>query len=164
MYNHAPPDYVCPFCLVIRGVQNERIYSVQADVVYRTAIVTALVSAHQWTGNEPNVLVLPNEHFENIYDLPATYAGEIHAAAQKIALALKAIYGCDGVSTRQHNEPAGNQDVWHYHLHVTPRWRGDAFYSRTSQRQLMPSGERARHAERLRACLTSDASIFAKQP
>ncbi len=164
MYNHAPPDYVCPFCLIIRGVQNERIHSVQADVVYRTPAVTALVSSHQWTGNEPNVLVIPNEHFENLYDLPARYAGEIHAVAQKIALALKAVYGCDGVSTRQHNEPAGSQDVWHYHLHVTPRWHGDAFYSRTAQRQLMPSEERARHAERLRACLTSEALIFAKQP
>ncbi len=68
----------------------------------------------------------------------------------QIALALKALYGCDGVSTRQHNEPAGSQDVWHYHLHVTPRYTADAFYSRTHQKQLMPIEERAAHAQRLR--------------
>ena len=158
MYNHAPPAYDCPFCMIVRAIESERIYSTQADVVLRGPSVIALVSSHQWAGNEPNVLVMPNEHFENIYDLPVRYAAEIHATAQHIALALKAVYACDGVSTRQHNEPAGSQDVWHYHVHVTPRWQGDAFYSRTLQRQLMPGTERARHAERLRACLLAQDS------
>ncbi len=154
MYNHAPPDYRCPFCRIVRGEWDERDYSSEADVVCRTAIVTALVSSHQWPGNEPNIIVVPNEHFENIYDLPVAYAGEIHAVAQQIALALKAVYGCAGVSTRQHNEPAGSQDVWHYHLHVTPRHLGDAFYSRIPQKRLMPAEERAGYAERLRAHLS----------
>ena len=46
-----------------------------------------------------------------------------------MALTMKVVYSCDGISTRQHNEPAGNQDVWHYHLHVTPRYKDDVFYS-----------------------------------
>jgi len=154
MYNHAPPDYRCPFCRSVRGEQDENDYSSEADVVCRTATVTALVSSHQWPGNEPNIIVVPNEHFENMYELPARYAGEIHAVAQQIALALKSIYGCEGVSTRQHNEPAGSQDVWHYHLHVTPRHLGDAFYSRIPQKQFMPAADRAAHAERLRAHLS----------
>lgn len=41
---------------------------------------------------------------------------------------MKQAFGCDGVSTRQHNEPAGDQDVWHFHLHVFPRWTGDDLY------------------------------------
>ena len=41
---------------------------------------------------------------------------------------MKTAFGCPGVSTRQHNEPAGNQDVWHYHVHVFPRWHGDRLY------------------------------------
>jgi histidine triad (HIT) family protein len=64
---------------------------------------------------------------------------------------MKAIYSCHGVSTRQHNEPAGNQGVWHYHLHVTPRYNGDGFYNTlTSLRQQMAIGERAEHAKRLK--------------
>ena len=161
MYNHAPPDYACPFCRIVRGEPDELVYSTEADVVYRTASVTALVSSHQWPGNEPNIIVVPNEHFENIYDLPANYAGEIHAIAQKIALALKAAYGCEGVSTRQHNEPAGSQDVWHYHLHVTPRHLGDVFYSRIPQKRLMPAEARAGYAERLRAYLAQAGLVLA---
>jgi histidine triad (HIT) family protein len=65
---------------------------------------------------------------------------------------MKKVYTCDGVSTRQHNEPAGNQDVWHYHLHVTPRYENDNFYS--TQRQLMVSSERAKHAEALKNSLS----------
>ncbi|HEX3722191.1 MAG TPA: hypothetical protein VHV31_05340, partial [Nitrolancea sp.] len=39
--------------------------------------------------------------------------------------------GCDGTSFRQHNEPAGNQEIWHYHLHVFPRYVDDDLYLRT---------------------------------
>jgi diadenosine tetraphosphate (Ap4A) HIT family hydrolase len=43
---------------------------------------------------------------------------------------MKDAYRCDGVSTRQHNEPAGDQDVWHLHVHVLPRHQGDQLYLR----------------------------------
>ncbi len=68
--------------------------------------------------------------------------------AKHVAIALKAVHHCDGVSTRQHNEPAGNQEVWHYHLHVFPRFDGDQLYS--SRQQLALLEERVRHAEMLR--------------
>jgi len=151
MYNHAPDDYVCPFCLLVQGIENEHVISAQADVVYQDDTVTALISSHQWPNNPGNTIVIPNEHFENIYDLPVHLASRIHELARALALAMKAVYACDGVSTRQHNEPAGNQDVWHYHLHVTPRYTGDGFYA--SRCALMPPDERARHAHKLRARL-----------
>jgi histidine triad (HIT) family protein len=109
------------------------------------------VSSHQWPNNHGNVLVIPNEHFENIYDLPAGYAADLHRVTRQVALAMKATYSCDGVSTRQHNEPAGNQDVWHYHLHVTPRYEGDQFYS--TRPEPMAVSDRAPHVKRLREYL-----------
>jgi histidine triad (HIT) family protein len=148
MYNHAPDPYLCPFCLLVQGIENERVLSVQSDIVYQDGRVTALVSAHQWPNNHGNVLIVPNEHFENIYDLPVDSAADIHRVARMVAIAMKVAYGCDGVSTRQHNEPSGNQDVWHYHLHVTPRFRGDEFY--TTRRELMAVDERAMHADKIR--------------
>jgi diadenosine tetraphosphate (Ap4A) HIT family hydrolase len=48
-------------------------------------------------------------------------------AIRDTALALKTAFDCPGVSTRQHNEPAGNQDVWHLHVHVFPRFESDGF-------------------------------------
>ena len=150
-YNHEPGGYICPFCLLIAGVKNEHVQSIHSDIIYSNDDVTVLVSLHQWPNNHGNVIVVPNQHYENIYELPVSYAGEIHKAAKQIALAMKAIYGCDGVSTRQHNEPAGNQDVWHYHLHVTPRYDNDQFY--TTHKELMAAEERATHAENLKKAL-----------
>ncbi len=129
MYNHAPHNYACPFCLLLRGIKNNHVLSVAPDIFYQNDDVTAFIGSHQWPHNPGHALIIPNQHYENIYDLPAELGAKIFAAAQQVALAMKHIYGCDGVSTRQHNEPAGNQDVWHYHLHVFPRYDGDNLYA-----------------------------------
>lgn len=44
---------------------------------------------------------------------------------RRVAVATREAFGCEGISTRQHNEPAGDQDVWHLHVHVFPRHQGD---------------------------------------
>ena len=149
MLSHAPDNYICPFCLLVRGMENEHVYSVQSDIIYQDKIVTAFVSSHQFRNNTGNVLVIPNQHFENIYEFPAALATDLHRVVQAAALAQKTAFACDGISTRQHNEPAGNQDVWHYHIHVTPRYNADGLY--TSKRQFMPAEERAHLAARIKA-------------
>ena len=63
---------------------------------------------------------------------------------------MKEVYGCDGVSIRQHNEPAGDQTVWHYHLHVFPRYHGDELYASHKQVQEATLEERAEFATKLR--------------
>jgi histidine triad (HIT) family protein len=151
MYNHAPEGYVCPFCLLIQGVEGQGVLTVQEDIIYQDDSVTAFVGSHQWPNNPGNVLVAPNQHHENLYDLPLHLAAQLHRVTRVVALAMKEAYRCDGVSTRQHNEPAGNQDVWHYHVHVTPRYVGDDFYR--TERALMAPAERAEHARRLRGLL-----------
>jgi histidine triad (HIT) family protein len=60
--------------------------------------------------------------------MPEEIGHHIFDFSKQAAIALKEAYGCDGTSIRQHNEPAGNQDVWHYHLHVFPRYEGDNLY------------------------------------
>ena len=149
MYNHAPKDYICPFCLVVQGIENEHVWTKQDEIIYRDECITAFISAGCWPNNKGHVLVIPNEHYENVYDLPDDLAAKIHAFSRRAALALKEVYRCGGVSTRQHNEPCGNQDVWHYHLHVFPRYENDDLY-RTS-RERLPDEERKRYAKKLRA-------------
>lgn len=148
MYNHASNDYVCPFCFLLRGIENKQVLSAATDIFYHTDDVTAFISSHQWPNNPGHALIVPNQHFENIYDLPADLGAQIFAVAQQVAWAMKDVYSCNGVSTRQHNEPAGNQDVWHYHLHVFPRYEGDNLCS--SQRAKMTVEERASYALKLR--------------
>jgi histidine triad (HIT) family protein len=151
MYNHAPENYLCPFCLFVRKIEDESVLSRPEDLVFQNDAVTAIISAHWWPNNAGHVVVIPNEHYENIYDLPLELAGRIHEVAQKTALAMKKGYLCEGISTRQHNEPAGSQDVWHYHLHVFPRYRGDGLYG--SRRRFAEAEERAKYARILRQYL-----------
>ncbi len=149
MYNHAPEEYDCPFCRLVRGEKTG--VSSQEDVIYRDADVTAFMVAGWWPNNRGHVLIVPNVHYENIYDLPPDLGTPIQRVSRDIALAFKATYGCDGVSTRQHNEPCGMQDVWHYHVHVFPRYRDDQLY--VTRRERSTAEGRRTYAEKLRAYL-----------
>lgn len=146
-YFHTPHDYTCPFCLMLKHVARDITLSTDTDIVYQTDLVTAFIGVRQWPNNAGNTIIIPNQHYENIYDLPAKLAEPIQEMAKAVALAMKDVYRCSGVSLRQHNEPAGNQDVWHYHIHVTPRYLGDEFYAKyTTSGEIMVPEERAKHA------------------
>lgn len=97
-----------------------------------------------FANNQGHVLVIPNQHFENIFDLPVEIGAEIHKLAQTIAFAMKATYQCDGILIRQYNEPTWGQHIWHYHLHVIPRYSGDDFD--ISRKMPFPADERAKYA------------------
>jgi len=123
------------------------------DIVSRGDAVTAFVSPKWWPGNPGAAIVVPNEHVENLYAIDDELLAAVYATTKRVALAMKLVYGCDGTSTRQHNEPGGQQDVWHFHVHVFPRWEGDALYERQAQSRWVPPAERAGYAARLRAAL-----------
>jgi histidine triad (HIT) family protein len=109
------------------------------------------MSLHDASNALGHVIIIPNEHHENIYDLPPAFAAELHACSRAVALAMKNAYPCDGITIRQNNEPAGGQDVWHYHLHVYPRYMGDNFPR--VEVSVTPEEKRAGYARRLRAQL-----------
>jgi histidine triad (HIT) family protein len=153
-FSHQPDGYDCPFCRVAAGQDCEDNWTKQSDVVWRDEAVTAFINAAFWPANLGAVVVIPNEHYENVYDIPDEILAAVQVAGKRIALALKAAYGCDGTSFRQHNEPAGSQDVWHYHLHVFPRYDGDDLYLRSPERRVTGPAEREPYARRLRAQLT----------
>jgi histidine triad (HIT) family protein len=154
MFRHAPPGYVCPFCVLVAGGQTLP-HNCQSDIVLRTPEVTAFVNARWWPNNHGHVLVVPNAHVENIYELEPQLGAHVHEAARQIAFAFKEVYGSSGVSTRQHNEPDGDQEVWHYHLHVFPRYSNDGLYALSAQHRYTTPDEREPYAQRLRAYFTA---------
>jgi histidine triad (HIT) family protein len=145
VYNHTPSDYRCPFCRMLATGESDY----PLEVLQRYDEVIVKLNPRWWPRNRGGALVIPIEHHENLYDLPPRLGTPIQEAARDTALAMKAAFGCDGVSTRQHNEPAGNQDVWHYHVHVFPRYEGDDLYG--SQWGLAGADEMVVVAEELRA-------------
>jgi histidine triad (HIT) family protein len=93
----------------------------------------------------------PEPPVENIFEVDGELAAAIHSTARRIAGAMTQAYPCEGVTTRQNNGPGADQEIWHYHLHVFPRHRGDGFKA-ASTRMTTPE-ERRPYAERLRAAL-----------
>lgn len=144
MHGHAPPGYRCPFCRNLATGEAD----LPLEIVHRDDDVFVKVNPKWWPRNPGGVLVIPNEHHENVYDLPVELGTPIQRVVRAAALAMKEAFACDGVSTRQHNEPEGNQDVWHYHVHVFPRWRGDDLYG--SRGSPADPDELHRRAEQLR--------------
>jgi len=152
-YRHEPEGYDCPFCRLVRSAFRATDWSCAADAVLRTDRATAFIAPAWWPNNAGHVIIVPNAHYENLYVLPPEDAAGVHVATQRVALAMRATYPCEGTSTRQHNEPAGNKEVWHYHLHLFPRYEHDDLYVLTPQRRRVPPEERLPYAQRLRGYL-----------
>lgn len=148
LMQHAPPGYDCPFCGIAATLPSP---APESAVVLVDANVYALVPTHHYAGIQGNCLVIPRGHYENVLDMPDELGHEVFRATRHLAHAMLAAFGCDGISTRQHNGPAGNQDVWHYHLHVFPRYTNDGLYG--GQKVRYATEQRIALAARLRAAL-----------
>lgn len=148
---HEPSGYACPFCRIQRGEHNER--NQPTDVVAVTELAYARISPKWWPNNPGAALVIPRAHVENLYDMPSDIGHAVWDLTQTVARAMRETYDCDGISTRQHNEPHGNQDVWHLHVHVFPRYADDQLYARHADSAYVDTAARRPFAERLAAKL-----------
>ena len=106
----------CILCEISSG-------QVPASFVYEDEHVFGIMSLDQ--PNPYKVLVIQRAHVETIYDLSEDQAARIFQAAVKIARAIREASGCDGLNLVQSNGRAGQQDVFHFHLHLVPRFDGD---------------------------------------
>lgn len=70
-----------------------------------------------------------SKHIPNIYALDSATGAHIMRTAIEVARAVKAGLACEGIYLTQPNEPAAGQDVFHFHLHIYPRWQAVDFRS-----------------------------------
>lgn len=150
MYNHEPQNYICPLCQIAKGENTER-GSQEESVIFRDDLITVFIAGKWWKSNPGHVIIIPNRHIENIYDISEEIGHKIFDFSKRVAIGLKKVYGCDGTSTRQHNEPAGNQDVWHYHLHIFPRHTGDNLYLNYKDTYWPTMEEKKPYADKLKS-------------
>jgi histidine triad (HIT) family protein len=142
MFNHAPSDYQCPICPAIKGVVNEYTLIRPGDIIYQDKMVTAFINSF-FVGNNPgHVIIIPNKHYENLYDLPENYANAVINTAKKIAIVMKHAYKCDGITIRQNNESASGQHAFHYHLYIFPRYMDDSLDIYTPQKKTCTSNRK----------------------
>lgn len=120
------------------------------DIVAERERAVAFISPRWWARNPGHVLVVPRTHVENLYDIAPPDLHSVMDLVHDIARGMRASYDCSGVSIRQHNEPAGGQDVWHLHVHVFPRYPDDRLYETAPLENFASPEERATFAQRLR--------------
>ncbi|MEO6508787.1 MAG: HIT family protein [Patescibacteria group bacterium] len=154
MYKHAPLDYKCPICIGLKDPGTPDTLIIADDIVYKDDLVSVVVNSF-FIGNNPgHVIVVPNDHYENIYDLPDQVGHRVHEVAKKMAAVLKEAYKCDGITTMQNNEPAGDQHAFHFHFHIFPRYKDDNLHQHMTNKRLAPPEERNTYSDKLRSKLT----------
>lgn len=106
----------CVFCRIARG-------ELPASKVYEDDHVLVIMDIQ--SVNPGHMLVLVKPHHDNLYTLDDELVAAVFGTAARMARAVKQTYGCEGVTLLQANEIAGSQTVFHFHIHVLPRWRDD---------------------------------------
>lgn len=109
-------DDNCIFCKIANGeIPSKTIYE---DEKFR--VILDLGPA-----TKGHALILPKEHYANLYELPEEMAGNVMKLAQKMATQITEKLGCEGFNLVQNNGDLAGQTVYHFHLHLIPRYRAD---------------------------------------
>ena len=98
-----------------------------------------------------HTLVIPRKGFRNVLDADEAALAAVHRTVKRIASAQMRAFDADGITVQQFNEPAGGQVVFHYHVHVIPRFEGVKLRPHTGE--MADTDVLKDHAEKLRAAL-----------
>ena len=119
-------DEDCIFCKIIAGeLPSERVDEDEHTV--------AFMDLNPWTRG--HALVVPRRHSRNLYDIDEQDLRHAAVASQRLALRMRDRLGCDGVNLLNACEPAAWQTVFHFHVHVVPRYTGDPLRVPTTPEQ-----------------------------
>ena len=109
----------CIFCDLIAGRGA-------ASIVYEDDQVVALLDIAPV--NPGHILVIPKQHFANLADLDESTGMHLFKVAQRMAQTIRnAGLRCEGVNLFLADDAAAFQEVFHVHMHIIPRFQGDAF-------------------------------------
>ena len=106
----------CIFCKLANG-------EIPTNSIYEDDDFKVILDASPAT--KGHALILPKEHFDNLYEVDDEVAKKIMPLAKKLANNMKEKLHCDGVNVLQNNEEAAGQTVFHLHVHLVPRYAGE---------------------------------------
>ena len=106
----------CAFCGIVGR-------SEPADIVAESERAVAFMDINPAT--DGHALVIPKRHARTIWDLDADDGRAVWMLTQDVARAIRTALDPHGLTLFVANEEAGWQDVFHFHVHLVPRWRGD---------------------------------------
>ena len=109
-------DDDCIFCAIVRG-------DAPATKVDEDEHTIAFMDIHPWTRG--HALVIPREHHKDLHAIPDETLVHVHRSAKRLAARVRDNLGADGVNVLQSTGRAAWQTVFHFHVHVIPRYDDD---------------------------------------
>lgn len=109
-------DENCIFCKLANG-------DIPTNMIYEDDMFAVILDASPAT--KGHALILPKEHAANIYELSDETASRIFVLAKKMAAKMTELLKCDGFNIVQNNGEVAGQTVFHFHMHLIPRYKGD---------------------------------------
>ena len=109
-------DDNCIFCKLANK-------DIPTNIIYEDDRFTVIMDASPAT--KGHALILPKNHAANIYELPDEDASAVFVLAKKLATKMTEILHCDGFNIVQNNGEVAGQTVFHFHMHLIPRFLND---------------------------------------
>ncbi len=108
----------CIFCMIVKGkIPSFRVYEDEHTIAF-APLKEAIITKRQ-------LLIIPKNHFENIFDLPIDESSHIIEAIKKIAQKLREKYKAEGINLIHASGKVAQQTVFHFHIHILPRYSDD---------------------------------------
>lgn len=108
----------CAFCAIVAGDDPE------AREIYRDDDTVAVFPDQPATLG--HTLVIPREHLENIWALDEEIASKLAVVTLSLAKVMRDALALEGLNVIQSNGEVATQTIRHVHIHLVPRWTGDA--------------------------------------
>lgn len=106
----------CVFCNLANGIWDSA--TLYEDDDFRVILDLGPAS-------RGHALILPKAHYANIYEIPEELAAKTIVLAKKMAGIMTEALDCDGFNIVQNNGEAAGQTVFHFHMHLIPRYKDD---------------------------------------
>lgn len=103
----------CIFCKIVAGEIPS--YTIHEDEDFKVFLDINPAS-------KGHALIVPKVHYADLYDIDEEVAGRAMKLAKKLATRMTEVFKCEGFNILQNNNEAAGQTVFHFHLHLIPRY------------------------------------------
>ena len=106
----------CIFCKIANG-------EIPSATIYEDEDFRVILDI--FPASKGHALIIPKQHFRNLYEISEEQIQKVATLTKRIGMKMKEVLGFDGLNIVQNNDLAAGQTVFHFHVHLIPRYDGD---------------------------------------
>ena len=124
----------CPFC----NIQESQIFKEVMDNISSDISEQFIVIKDRFPISKGHSLIVTKKDFFHITDLPAQYMTSLQIVIRETKYVLENMYKPDGFNIGINESRAAGQTIFHFHMHIIPRYKGDVLNPRGGIRRILP--------------------------